>query len=710
MNVEPPSATSSSAGSGAPPSQRKERGAIAAQACETCRSRKQKCDEARPKCGTCQKFKLDCRYREPQPTKKDKTLSEILDRLKLIEGKVDQLGFQQVHPSPYEPSQRSQTRPAPAQAGGGSGDSVPTTASIQPSGQSSPTPQKPQPYKYVSAVHKLMAWPVVRQVLDSGQTEIPNLHAVIQDRDPPLELLEQQRSRRKLATDGMEGLTMDDRALLGLRVDAHRNPTVVRLSDLDWPTVESLSKAYFDTFNFIYPIMDRQAFNTTILTSVVENGFNEGVASTLVCLVFALGAVALADSQNMPFMRYKGQMGRPPDRAADRPPGLAFFNEARKRLGFSMAECSLESVQIHALAGLYYESCSRHLEFWRMTISASMACHALISANPGELESPRLDLIRRVFWHCSIMETYLNLELEIPLTGLDKLEGKVGLPDFSGPFCEADYLGNQESRFQEHFASQIVLRQLSVGFHDTMRDATGPTAAPMPFPPPDRQTQPSEGSNPVITTINHLAYQLDQWRALLPVHLRWSDGQASAFSTPIPDLFTQGGMYPPQQMQAMFTADISSPSAPYPYATDVQVAMLRTRYYYTKYLLYRPAIYKALHHTNMLSTDDAKAVAECLKASLKWPIIMAPTCHRKRLVPCLFFWTQNLLGVLILLHLSQQVPVLSNIRARFCDNTFDMDATDTVNLSIAWIRDLKDVDATAEWCWNVLRGMYRLDD
>ncbi|KAG7126033.1 Dynein heavy chain like protein [Verticillium longisporum] len=161
-----------------------------------------------------------------------------------------------------------------------------------------------------------------------------------------------------------------------------------------------------------------------------------------------------------------------------------------------MAECSLESVQIHALAGLYYESCSRHLEFWRMTISASMACHALISANPGELESPRLDLIRRVFWHCSIMETYLNLELEIPLTGLDKLEGKVGLPDFSGPFCEADYLGNQESRFQEHFASQIVLRQLSVGFHDTMRDATGPTAAPMPFPPPDRQTQPSEGSNP----------------------------------------------------------------------------------------------------------------------------------------------------------------------------------------------------------------------
>lgn len=39
------------------------------QACETCRNRKQRCDEQRPKCGTCQRFKLDCRYREPQPTK-----------------------------------------------------------------------------------------------------------------------------------------------------------------------------------------------------------------------------------------------------------------------------------------------------------------------------------------------------------------------------------------------------------------------------------------------------------------------------------------------------------------------------------------------------------------------------------------------------------------------------------------------------------------
>lgn len=64
----------------------------------------------------------------------------------------------------------------------------------------------------------------------------------------------------------------------------------------------------------------------------------------------------------------------------------------------------------------------------------------------------------------------LNLELELPLTGLENLEEMVGLPDFSGPFCEEDYLGNQQSRYQEHFASQIVLRRLCVSFHNTLQN------------------------------------------------------------------------------------------------------------------------------------------------------------------------------------------------------------------------------------------------
>ena len=60
------------------------------------------------------------------------------------------------------------------------------------------------------------------------------------------------------------------------------------------------------------------------------------------------------------------------------------------------------------------------------------------------------------------------MELGLPLTGLQKLEEVVGFPDFGGNYTQDDYLGNQASHFQEHFASQIVLQRLSKEFHDTL--------------------------------------------------------------------------------------------------------------------------------------------------------------------------------------------------------------------------------------------------
>ncbi len=67
-----------------------------------------------------------------------------------------------------------------------------------------------------------------------------------------------------------------------------------------------------------------------------------------------------------------------------------------------------------------------------------------------------------------------NLELGLPLTGLDKLEEVVGVPDFSGAYSQDDYLANQTSHFQEHFASQIALRRLSMEFHNLLTNGKFP--------------------------------------------------------------------------------------------------------------------------------------------------------------------------------------------------------------------------------------------
>ena len=214
-------------------------------------------------------------------------------------------------------------------------------------------------------------------------------------------------------------------------------------------------------------------------------------------------------------------------------------------------------------------------------------------------------------------------------------------------------------------------------------------------------------------TLKELTNQLDSWLTMLPQYLRWPLNRPAARSSSGQDLFNHG-LYVQSPLEdlhpSMFTSDLDNPPVMYPYAGDVQVALLRTRYYYARYLIYRPFLYKAVHHSDLVTQEDAKAAAECLKACLRWPITMSPICCHKRLVPCLLFWSQNLLGILIILHLSQQEPMLRRIRTNLCGSTFEAEAAETENLYIDWIRDLKNLDPTAAWCWGLLRGMYELED
>jgi hypothetical protein len=53
----------------------------AAQACDSCRQRKAKCDEGRPVCEHCKTNSLACTYRDVQPPKQDKQVNQIYDKL-----------------------------------------------------------------------------------------------------------------------------------------------------------------------------------------------------------------------------------------------------------------------------------------------------------------------------------------------------------------------------------------------------------------------------------------------------------------------------------------------------------------------------------------------------------------------------------------------------------------------------------------------------
>lgn len=325
---------------------RTQRGAIAAQACDTCRSRKQKCDEQRPKCGTCVKFKLDCRYREPQPTKKDKTLVEILERIKSLEGKIDNLtaqGLAANFQSSFSGDALVQT-PAPIGSVRGSVASVSSSSAFisgLPSDAALSSGNATN-YSYVSSVRAMLGWPAVQ---DSLKVILPNVPGRDQGsllEQESISILQRAGTSLPSATNGRRPSRAASNLDNPVATDSP-SPAQV-LNSLTWDSVQVLTKAFFDTFNLLHPIVDRQAFISTTLPAMLTNGlvFDESIQSTLTYLIFALGEVAI-DAYSNP--------GGVNGRIASQHPGLVFFNEARRRMGFSLTECSLENVQVFALAG-----------------------------------------------------------------------------------------------------------------------------------------------------------------------------------------------------------------------------------------------------------------------------------------------------------------------------------------------------------------------
>ncbi|QSZ36517.1 hypothetical protein DSL72_006397 [Monilinia vaccinii-corymbosi] len=63
----------------------------AAQACDSCRNLKAKCDEGRPACGSCKEKNFECHYRDPPPKPIDKASTDIIEALLRLENRNQNL-------------------------------------------------------------------------------------------------------------------------------------------------------------------------------------------------------------------------------------------------------------------------------------------------------------------------------------------------------------------------------------------------------------------------------------------------------------------------------------------------------------------------------------------------------------------------------------------------------------------------------------------
>ncbi len=151
--------------------------------------------------------------------------------------------------------------------------------------------------------------------------------------------------------------SLQESPFLGMQSRESRVSGGARLTfpQLSREMMHTLANTYFDTFNLLYPFMDRQNFMSDTLTRVQSEGFDGDSESVIALLVFALGEVAIDGSRGKPIEqdkngRYSGVRGG----SILKPPGLAFFNEARKRIGFVLTGCELETVQIYSLMAFVF--------------------------------------------------------------------------------------------------------------------------------------------------------------------------------------------------------------------------------------------------------------------------------------------------------------------------------------------------------------------
>jgi hypothetical protein len=175
--------------------------------------------------------------------------------------------------------------------------------------------------------------------------------------------------------------------------------------------------------------------------------------------------------------------------------------------------------------------------------------------------------------------------------------------------------------------------------------------------------------------IKELSLQVDNWRALLPRVLQWNDHDRFESTT------------------------VAAENSP----VELGSSHLRSRYYYARFMIYRPFVYKALHFPTQMSEEDSFYTAQCLQACMLWPIAMDPPRKRKRLIPYLFAWTQNFLGVLLILRMTTENPMLRSIAEK---NLSMSDIEKTVRLLLEWFYDMRQLDGMAEWSWNILEQLY----
>ncbi|EOA90168.1 uncharacterized protein SETTUDRAFT_126010 [Exserohilum turcica Et28A] len=593
---------------------------MATLACDICRSRKTRCDEDRPKCGHCRTMNLECTYQAPRATKKDQSMAVAINAIRRLESKIEDLtaainapkaaptlppspaGAMFDHHSPLatfsQPSPGTHMTSAASNSFHGNRMSIHELAMSPqvvgtPGKSPFPLPEVQGAVDLSFSQHRVALWSAVQHILPasfvSARKELPEDYIVE---------IETQRLPLPIHIDVPYGTSPDS-----------------WLMNLPQSAVKGLADAYFAVFHRSTPILDKYHFFSSTLGMAMENEFGYNIESALVLNVLALGCLAVKAHE-------EGDFSLPSRHATtgrgfvhpewyelitDEPPGLKFFNEARKRFGFLMCQSDIQAGQFYMLSTLYYAQILRPLDSWATVNRAALCCASILTrTSTVDYDTWEGDMLSRLFWSTLMYETVIIQELDLlPTSGLLDYEPDIPLPKFTQcPRPKTSIAGlltdEDDSLFNFHFLAQaahrIILTRVKQSVYTFAEKEGYPSAS--------------------LTAEMH--HQLEQWRENLPPSLQFSDSDDGS--------------------------DSASP------AHVIAKAMLRSRYLVAKFHIGRPFLYKALHAAACTNEAEYEEVRAGLRGGMYWPTTMGLCTQMLSALPIKFGWCCQCFGQVLLFH------------------------------------------------------------
>ncbi|KAH2084329.1 C6 finger domain-containing protein, putative [Aspergillus fumigatus Z5] len=606
-----------------------------ATACETCRLKKTRCDESRPKCGLCKSLGLECVYNERKSSKRDQSLSLIMSTLHRLETKLEHISsavrdnMQPLHQQMLHALEGLRDAATPKQSSRAS-DKHPSLSNSQ---SQHLTPEMGQPDDFVFderpnttdsnghvsisfSQHGVILWPGAREIL-------------------PRKLLE---AHERLGRNYVIDLEMKRPHLPMYIYPYPPQAGEDWLETLPLAMIKGLSDAFFATFNPFTPIMDKTFYFAFTLGAAIESGFGYTIETCLVLNVMALGCLAVLSHQegNYPLPGTRSSRFEPPEWMGvihEEPPGLRFFNEARRRIGFLMCDNDIQSCQFYLLSYVYYSQILRPMDSWAMIHRAATCCLSMLTNHDVNFDEWEGDMKSRVYWNTLMNETILVQELHLPPSGLSRLEELVPIPKFIGfesvDFVPARFSSSSdeidESFFQYHFLAQVAHRIILTRIRRSLYFYS------------------DSGTFPLPAVNAELRHQLEQWRINLPPALQFSDSQPSTPMDPNPS---------PAPVSPL-PIDPNRPLSP---AIAVTEAMLRGRYMIANFHIGRPYLYKALRIPQRVTDHDLEQMRNGLRHAMDWPPVGGIFRKMKSCIPIKFAFCSQFFGQVLLFYCISHHP------------------------------------------------------